>query len=194
MPTEKPRIMIVVDEDIALSIDHYRLLNGFKSTSKAALELILKGLSEYNKPEFKPAVFSGDEIKLIALFRKLTDDGRNEVLKAAAFAPKTPKRSFYTFPEDDSKYSSIDTRVLQCFIQAFPRLNPADQQAILMELLEKSKVIDIADDDLQNMLDAIEATKSDDLSSVDPTLDELEANAAAFSQRAAGQDDAAADG
>lgn len=153
MPTEKTRLMFVVDDGVAEAIEHYRLLNNFKSTSKAVLELVLKGLSGFNDSPMKPSVFSGDEIKLISLFRNLSDSGRNEVFKAAVFSPKEPSRNFVFDPIPDEASHVIDTRVLDCFLKAFPRMSPADQSAFLFEILEKAKML--KDDDCSKLLNEI---------------------------------------
>lgn len=145
MPTTKPRIMVVVDEDVVESIERYRSLNGFKSISQTACELILKGLSDYNNATTGTSVFSGDEIKLIALFRKLSDAGRNEVLHALINAPKEYPRTVTAYPISEDTHHFIDSRDLDLFLKAYPHMTASDQRALKFEMLEKSGVLTEAD-------------------------------------------------
>lgn len=141
MPTAKPRIMVVVDNDVLDSIEHYRLLNGFKSISQTAYELILKGLSDYNNATIGTSVFSGDEIKLVALFRKLSDAGRNEVLHALINAPKEHPRTITAYPISEDTHHFIDARDLDLFLKAYPHMTASDQRALKFEMLEKTGIL-----------------------------------------------------
>lgn len=145
MPTEKPRIMITLEEGMPQAIENYRTLNGLKSTSKAINELILKGLSGFDSLSSKTSVFTNDEIKFIALFRKLTDAARNEIMRSITFAPQDRPRMIVGRAMPEKEFHVIDSRDLDCFIKAFPRMSTTDQRALLFEMLEKSGMLTDAD-------------------------------------------------
>lgn len=83
MPTEKPRIMVTVDEDMLSRIEQYRYLNKHPSLSKAATELLLKGLMSENAEAEPSRFFSGDMVKLINIFNHTDEDGRAAIMSAA---------------------------------------------------------------------------------------------------------------
>ena len=94
MPTEKPRIMVTVDEEMLGRIEHYRYLNEHTSLSKASTELLLKGLMRESADTSQTRVFSGDVMKLVNIFNKTDESGRIEILNAAVRAnAKVARRS-----------------------------------------------------------------------------------------------------
>lgn len=46
MPTDKPRITIVVDDDLLTLIDDFRFENRYPSRSAAILELLQRGIEQ----------------------------------------------------------------------------------------------------------------------------------------------------
>lgn len=53
MATEKPRILVTVDEDLLQEIDDYRFGNRIKTQSEAVRQLLLKGLEKVKKDASK---------------------------------------------------------------------------------------------------------------------------------------------
>ena len=49
MPTQKPRYMVVVDEELLRQIDDFRFENRFPSRSAATLELIRLGIQQLER-------------------------------------------------------------------------------------------------------------------------------------------------
>ena len=47
MPTEKPRYTVIVDEELLKQIDDFRFENRFPSRSAATLELIRRGIKQF---------------------------------------------------------------------------------------------------------------------------------------------------
>ena len=54
MPTEKPKIILVMEDDLLIRIDDYRYENRIPSRSKAIRRLIEEGLKTANSPISKP--------------------------------------------------------------------------------------------------------------------------------------------
>ena len=92
MPTEKPRIMITVDEDMLGRIEHYRYLNEHASLSKASTELLLKGLMRESTETEPTRLFSGDMIRLMNIFNRADEDGRAAIMNAAIKAKAASAR------------------------------------------------------------------------------------------------------
>ena len=51
MPTEKPRITVVVDDDMMQQIEDFRFENRFPSRSAAMVELIRLGIEQIKKEQ-----------------------------------------------------------------------------------------------------------------------------------------------
>jgi metal-responsive CopG/Arc/MetJ family transcriptional regulator len=54
MPSKKPLILFVVDEDLFNKIDDFRFKNRINSRSEAVRRLLEEALSKYDKQEKKP--------------------------------------------------------------------------------------------------------------------------------------------
>lgn len=55
MPTEKPRITVVVDDDMMQQIEDFRFENRFPSRSAAMVELIRLGIEQIKKEQAEKA-------------------------------------------------------------------------------------------------------------------------------------------
>lgn len=55
MPTEKPRITVVVDDDMMQQIEDFRFDNRFPSRSAAMVELIRLGIEQIKKEQAEKA-------------------------------------------------------------------------------------------------------------------------------------------
>lgn len=55
MPTEKPRITVVVDDDMMHQIEDFRFENRFPSRSAAMVELIRLGIEQIKKEQAEKA-------------------------------------------------------------------------------------------------------------------------------------------
>jgi len=55
MPTEKPKVIFVADNDLLRRLDDFRFNNRISSRSKAIRQLLEKALQEYEKTPPKPS-------------------------------------------------------------------------------------------------------------------------------------------
>jgi metal-responsive CopG/Arc/MetJ family transcriptional regulator len=53
MPTEKPKILITMEDELLTRIDDFRFENRVNSRSEAIRRLLEEALSKYGKPEKK---------------------------------------------------------------------------------------------------------------------------------------------
>jgi len=53
MPTEKPKIILVIEDDLLKRIEDFRYNNRIPSRSKAIRQLILEGLQKYEQKHSK---------------------------------------------------------------------------------------------------------------------------------------------
>lgn len=140
----------------------------------------------------------------------------NMQLSKASGVPYTTIDGFYRVGYDNAKLSTLKklAKTLDCTLEYLVNgdvedESPAEKQTLdriaqrytdspsFRQLLDVYASLDRAEQDAVEhyiMLLAQAVARGQDPALVDPTVDELEAKAAAFSQSAAGQDDAAADG
>ena len=55
MPTEKPKVIFVADNDLLKRLDDFRYSNRIPTRSEAIRRLLEKGLQEYEKTPPKPS-------------------------------------------------------------------------------------------------------------------------------------------
>ncbi len=53
MPTEKPRLTVIVDEELLKEIDDFRFENRYPSRSAATIDLIRRGIEQLQKDQEK---------------------------------------------------------------------------------------------------------------------------------------------
>ena len=99
MPTNKPRVMVTVSDDVYQKIENYRYENRFKSQSLAVSDLISKGIQAILGPDNVPVVIESepaapiltdDETELIRIFRDLNDKGQDALLRQARYLVSDP--------------------------------------------------------------------------------------------------------
>ena len=138
MPTDKPRISVILEDDVLKAVEAHRYFNGFRSLSKAVMDLIQKGLARETPPVPSNAIFKGDELRLIALFRKSTDDDREHIMNVALKAHSkrvAPKVRYLHADDDDDGDRSLDITALNCFASIYPYLPESRQNYILEQLI-----------------------------------------------------------
>lgn len=178
MPTDKPRISIVLEEDILLAVEHYRYLNGFRSTSRAVLDLIQKGLAKDVPGLPLGSIFNGDELRLISLFRKSNNTDRAVIMNTALKARFREMKPIVRHPVPDAEddfFNTIDILDINCFTALYSRMSLEDRNNFLMKLIEGRE--NLLDHDLLNQLDsrlgtdyaAFAAERSEPLGSEDDT-------------------------
>lgn len=69
MPTDKPRISIVVTEELLREIDEFRYANRIKNQTQTIVTLINRGFEAISGKFEEPPKFSNDELQLIDEYR-----------------------------------------------------------------------------------------------------------------------------
>lgn len=170
MPTDKPRVSIVLSDDLLSDIENYRFMHGLKSISKAINELILKGLTVSEETVVRHQLFSDFELLLLSMLRKATDAGRADIMKTALSVTKAVKgKTYYDLPENEpANAKPIDVNILDAFIHIYPSLSPDQQNSLMTDMLKMSKGFDEWKD-LAEQLDptAAAAERAEPLGSLD---------------------------
>lgn len=90
MPTKKPRLNVVLEDDDLKLVEVYCRDHGIKSMSKGIRQLVLLGLNRIeDSSRLFPNLYDKHEMNLLYKYRRTTPDGQNSILSAAAKAPST---------------------------------------------------------------------------------------------------------
>lgn len=149
MPTNKPRLSIVLTNEEMRQVDHYRYTHSIASMSKAATELILKGLNRLDdlKPAHSP--FTNEELSLIHAYRNADTDSKNEIRSVTLQSnrrAKSRKRPLTAIPEDNT--SSIDADQFQILFDYFRSLDNNERTKFILSLIGKQP--DVTSDEMLN--------------------------------------------
>lgn len=132
MPTNKPRAMITMDEDLANAIEGYRIRNGISSTSQAVNELIRKGILAEDERLHNGGVYSGDEIRLVSIFRRADENSRQEVMDTLIHAVA---RSHYKYPRYKKEFEDFAAEEaigdVLALIDLYRQASPEQRTAVL---------------------------------------------------------------
>lgn len=99
VPTNKPRVMVTVEEDVYARIDSFRNRSGFASMSQAVNELILKAIMHEEQGHNGHAAFNAEDFDLLNLFHRSDAEGKEDIMKAAIRAGANGKRRRVTSRE-----------------------------------------------------------------------------------------------
>lgn len=89
MPTNKPRFMITVSDEIYQAVENYRFDNRFKSQTQAAVSLIERGLDiihqETNNGKEPASTSELDQLQseLVSIFGALNQKGQDILINTA---------------------------------------------------------------------------------------------------------------
>lgn len=139
MPTEKQRISIVADDQLVTMIEMYQRDKDIKSMSRAAAELIKKGLLVEDERLHNGQVYDGKEIQLVRMFRRATEEDREEILDAI-FRSVTKARSRRMSWNADAEQSLKDLAMedIELLFRLY-REAPVDVRREVMELLNEEE-------------------------------------------------------
>lgn len=159
MPTDKPRLMLTLDDDLKLLIESYRVKNGIASLSQAAVELLKKGVLAEDERLHSGETYTGQELQLVRIFRRADVDLRDRVMDDLihSVARNTYKNGRYK-----KEYTHIDNtnqiNDVVALIQLYGNCSPETRTSVLNSLSE-----DVASASCENntFADSLPNDKSD---------------------------------
>lgn len=141
MPTDKPRLNVVLSEEEYRLVDKYRYENSISSMSKAAAELILKALGKLDNRKPAGSPFTGEELNLLNVYRHADADSKNEMRRVALKANKRTRnrqRPLTAIPENTS--NNIDADQFQVLFDYFRTLNEDERAELIMSIIGSKKI------------------------------------------------------
>lgn len=150
MPTNKPRLNMVLDESELERIEHYRYLNGINSMSKAATELVLKGLAKLDSKVPATEPYTREELHLLHIYRKAGTDGKAAIMSAALKTSPAKAKSRTLHAEKEDFVNTINIDHIGIFLDYYRSLDEDAQNAFILSILKRMPF----EEDIEARLDA----------------------------------------
>lgn len=141
MPTNKPRLSVVLELEELRLIEQYQRTNQITSLSKAATELILKGLSKYSDTSRIQQVYTKDEMDVLRALRNANEEGRQMIYSAIAQAKsKTCRKIWQT--SSNASVEQISADHLSVIFNHYFSLSKEEQEKFIISLDTPRKPIE----------------------------------------------------
>ena len=99
MPTKKPRLNVVLEDDDLKLVEVYCRDHGIKSMSKGIRQLVLLGLNRLEESNYPASnIYDKCEMQILYKYRRTTVEGQNMILSAVAKAPSASFRKLASTP------------------------------------------------------------------------------------------------